>query len=162
MLASLLQSADMGKVVRDRPEAVFWGGIVILLLSGVIAWSTFRQARDYLQTWSAAERHLSRVLSPEDRIHTDILSRNALEFFWKYPDTMNISVYGTPGEQPVVRCDEYVLRNHGYNLWLSTNYGMWLTMGGFEVPANVKKPPENWRIQWTNQNATLFKVACGS
>jgi len=162
MLANLMRSAGMVSVVRERPEPVFWGGIMILMLAALIAWSTFRQARDHAGTWSAAEKHLAGVLSPRDRIHTDVLSRNALEFFWGYPDEMNICVYGEPGQQLTVRCDEYVLKNRSYSKWLTANYGMWLTLRRFELPAIVQEPPENWRIQWTNQNATLFKVACSN
>jgi 4-amino-4-deoxy-L-arabinose transferase-like glycosyltransferase len=161
MLVTLLPSAGIGSVLRGRPEPAFWGGIMILLLAALIAWSTFRQARDYKGTWSAAEKYLAGVLSPRDRIHTDVLSRNGLEFFWRYPEKMNISVYGEPGKQLAVSCGDYVLRNPSYDLWLSTNRGSWLTMRGFELPAIVRKPPESWRVQWTNQNATLFRVSCG-
>lgn len=160
LLAILLRPTGFGRVLRERPESVFWGGIVIFVLVAQTAWSTFRQARDHKGTWSAAERYLAGVLTPRDRIHTDVLSRNALEFFWRYPDVMNVSVYGNPGRQITVRCDEYVLRNHSYNGWLATNYGSYLTMQGFELPQVVGKPPANWRIQWTNGNATLFRVVC--
>ena len=161
MLANLMRSVGIGSVLRERPESIFWGGIMILLLAALIAWSTFRQVRGHIGTWSAAEKYLANVVSPKDRIHTDVLSRNALEFFWRYPDEMNISVYGEPGQQFIVRCDEYVLKNISYNQWLTTNYGMWLTMRGFELPTTVREPPENWHIKWTNRNATLFKVVCG-
>ena len=162
MLARLMESEDVGSVWRTRPESFFWGSIMIVALAGLIAWSTFRQFRDHQGTWSAAEKYLAGVLSPKDRIHTDALSRNALEFFWRYPDQMNISVYGEPGHPIVIGCNEYVLKNRSYIEWLTTNYGMWLTMRGFELPALVQKPPENWRVEWTNHNATLFKVICGN
>jgi hypothetical protein len=161
MLATLMRSASTGSVLRERPESLFWGGIMILIITALIAWSTFRQARDYKGTWSAAEKYLAGILSPKDRIHTDVISRNGLEFFWRYPEEMNISVYGEPGRPLVARCDEYVLNNPSYNLWLSTNYGSYWNMRGFELPTPVQKPPANWRVQWTNGNATLFKVVCG-
>jgi len=108
-----------------------------------------------------AEKYLAGVVTPEDRIHADPLARNALEFFWRYPTRMNVSVYGEPGRQDMVECGDYVLRNRSYDSWLTSRPGMWLTMRGFETPTAVQNPPENWRVQWTNQNATLFKVACG-
>jgi hypothetical protein len=160
MLATLVQSVSLGTVVRERPDSFFWGGIMILLIATLVVWSTFRQFRDHVGTWAAGEKYLASVLSPKNRIHADILSRNALEFFWRYPDEMNVSVYGEPGQSIVVDCNDYVLRNLSYIQWLTTNYGMWLTLRGFELPAAVQNPPENWRIQWTNQNATLFKVVC--
>lgn len=162
MVAHLMRSAGVGSVLRERPESVFWGSIIILALAGLVTWSTFRQFRDYPGTWSAAEKYLAGVLSPKDRIHTDALSRNALEFFWGYPGEINVSLYGEPDQRLVVGCGEYVLRNTSYNQWLTANYGMWLTLRGFALPAIVQKPPENWRVQWTNQNATLFKVVCGN
>ena len=161
MLAKLTMSAGIGSALRERPESFFWGGIIILMLAAVIAWSTFRKFRDHDETWSAGERYLARVLSPKDRIHTDALSRYALEFFWRYPEKMNILVYGEPGYQLTIHCDDYVLRNHSYNRWLAVNRGTWLTLRGFEIPTVVKDPPRNWRIQWANQNTTLFRVGCG-
>jgi hypothetical protein len=134
---------------------------MLVLLASTIAWLTFRHVRDYSGTWSAAEKHLAAALSPSEMIHTDPISRNSLEFFWRYPAKMNVSVYGEPGRPLTVRCDEYVLRNLSYDQWLTINYGMWLNLRGFEVPPAVRKPPENWHVVWTNQNATLFKIACG-
>jgi hypothetical protein len=161
MLANLLRSAGIGSALRERPEPFFWGSAIVLVLGTAMAWQTFRQARDHRGTWSAAEKALAGVVSPGDRIHTDVLSRNALEFFWRYPGQMNIAVYGEPGHEFMVRCDEYVLRNLSYNEWLTTNYGTWWALRRFELPTAVQQPPKNWRIQWTNRNATLFKVVCG-
>lgn len=161
MLASLLRPDEgIWSAWRSRAESVFWGGAILLVLALTVAWLTFRQFRDDAGTWSAAEKHLAGVLSPKDRIHTDAISRNALEFFWRYPAEMNISVYGEPGRPVAVRCGDYVLRNLSYDRWLTVNYGMWLNFGGFEAPPVVQKPPENWHVAWTNGNATLFKVAC--
>lgn len=162
MLASLTRSVDLGSVWQTRPESFFWGGILIAALAGSAAWSTFRQFRDHKGTWSAAEKYLASVISPKDRVHADALSRNGLEFFWRYPGEMNVLVYGEPGRPIVVGCNDYVLKNRSYIEWLTANYGMWLTLRGFELPAVVQKPPENWRVQWTNDNATLFKVTCGN
>jgi len=162
MLSTLVQSNGMWGALRERPEPMFWGGVMILGLALTISWFTFRQFRDYAGTWSAAEKYLARdMLAPEDRIHTDAISRNALEFFWGYPKAMNIAVYGEPGKKFSVHCNEYVLRNLSYSHWLASRRGMWLTFRGFELPDLVARPPVNWRVQWTNQNATLFKVVCG-
>jgi hypothetical protein len=162
MLVSLLRSDEgIWHAVRKRAESVFWGGAMLLVLASTIAWLTFRHFRDDTGTWSAAEKHLAGVVSPKDKIHTDAISRNGLEFFWRYPAEMNISVYGEPGRPLTVSCGEYVLRNQSYSRWLTINYGMWLNFGGFEVPPAVQKPPDNWQVVWTNGNATFFKVACG-
>lgn len=162
MVANLIHWGRVRSVLRERPESLFWGVIVILLISMQIAWSTFRQFRDHTETWSAAEKYLSDVLLPKDRIHTDAISRNGLVFFWRYPDETNIVVYGKPGQPLIVGCNEYVLSNLSYNHWLTIRPGMWLNEEGFEVPTAVKAPPKNWRILWTNQNATLFKMVCES
>jgi 4-amino-4-deoxy-L-arabinose transferase-like glycosyltransferase len=161
MLSQLIGSIDIRSVWRERSESAFWGGIVTLMLVSIIAWSTFRLIRDDAGKWARAEKYLSRVVSPEDRIHTDPLSKNGLEFFWRYPGKMNVSVYGEPGQHDMVQCGDYVLRNRSYNSWLTSRPGMWLTMKGFETPSAVENPPETWHVQWKNENATLFKVACG-
>ena len=163
MVADLVPWGHIRSVLHEHTESMFWGGVVIFLLGMQIGWSTFRQLRDDAGPWAAAEKYLAgTVLSPSDRIHTDALGRNALEFFWRYPDEMNISVYGEPGRQPAVRCNDYVLRNISYDHWLTIRPGMWLNFGGFEVPSAVTEPPKNWDIVWTNQNATLFKMVCQS
>ena len=161
MLASLLRPDEgLWNALRKRAEPVFWGGAVLLVLASTVAWLTFRHFRDYTGRWSAAEEHLAGVLSPKDTIHTDAISRNGLEFFWGYPAKMNVSPYGAPGRPVTVRCGDYVLRNLSYDRWLTVNYGMWLNVGGFEAPPVVQKPPESWRVVWTDGNATLFKVTC--
>jgi len=162
MLATLTgPQQGIWSAVRERAESVFWGGAILLVLASTMAWLTFRHFRDHAGTWSAAEKHLATVLSPNDVIHTDPISRNSLEFFWRYPARMNVSAYGEPGRPLTVRCGEYVLRNLSYDQWLTVNYGMWLNLRGFELPPIVQKPPENWQTLWTNRNATLFKVVCG-
>jgi 4-amino-4-deoxy-L-arabinose transferase-like glycosyltransferase len=160
MLSSLFRTSDIRILLRERAESTFWGGIVVLTLVAIIAWSTLRLVRDDPGKWAKAERYLAGVVSPEDRIHADPLSRNALEFFWRYPDKMNVAVYGEPGQPYMVQCGDYVLKNRSYDAWLTSRPGMWLTARGFELPAAVQNPPENWQVQWTNENATLFKVAC--
>lgn len=161
MLSGLFRSANLRSLLRERAESTFWGGIVVFGLVAIIAWSTLRLVRDDPGKWAKAEKYLAGVVTPEDRIHADPLARNALEFFWRYPTKMNVSVYGEPGRQDLVECGDYVLRNRSYDSWLTSRPGMWLTMRGFETPTAVQNPPENWHVQWTNQNATLFKVACG-
>jgi hypothetical protein len=162
LLSSLLPSIDLRRLLRERAESTFWGGIVVFMLAGIIASSTFRLIRDNYgkPRWSSAEKYLAGVVSPTDRIHTDALSRNSLEFFWRYPDKMNVFVYGEPGHSDTIQCGDYVLRNRSYDDWLTSRPGMWLTMRGFETPSAVQNPPANWRVQWTDENATLFKVAC--
>ncbi len=160
MVASLVQPFSLSTVWRERPERVFWGGMTILILTAIVGWSTFRQARDWPGTWASAERYLAKVLTVDDRIHTDVISRNALEFFWRYPERMNISVYGEPGQQLHPQCNDYVLNNESYNQWLATNVGSFWAMRGFEAPASVKHPPDNWRVEWTNGNSTLYKIEC--
>jgi hypothetical protein len=161
MVATLFRSLDFRTLWHDRAESTFWGGAVVFVLVAIIGWSTFRLVRDKPGQWSKAEKYLVGIVSPEDRIHTDPISRNGLEFFWGYPDKMNVLVYGEPSQRNMVQCGDYVLRNRSYDAWLTSRPGMWLTMRGFELPTMVENPPEDWRIQWKDENATLFKVACG-
>lgn len=160
MIVTLLRATDFSTATRERHDSLFLGATVLIALGIFAAWSTFREIRDYAGTWSAAEKHLAGVVRPGDRIHTDVMSRNSLQFFWKYPASMNLAIYGDPDYEFQPECADMVLRNLSYNHWLTVNYGSWMTLQRFTLPEQVATPPENWAVLWTNQNATLFEVGC--
>ena len=161
LLATLLAPLWSAASRRERPESLFWG----VTLAGVIAvaagWSTFRMMRDETSKWAAAERTLAATLRPEDAIYTDALSRAGLEFFWHYPQTMNVVDLSRLPRDAAIPCGSYVLVNRSYRQWLVDNPGMWYTHEPYTEPEVVGAPPADWLATWTNGNATLYRVACG-
>lgn len=145
---------------RERPEPLFWGLAGALALGIVASWSTFRMMRDETSTWASAERELAATLRPADPIFTDALSRAGLEFFWKYPQTMNVTNLSDMTRDAEIPCDSRVLLNRSYRQWLLDNPGMWYTLTPYSEPEVVGNPPSDWEQAWTNGNATLYRVAC--
>lgn len=143
-----------------RPEALFWGLVLFFGIVVVAGWSTFRTARDRNTTWAAAERELAAIIQPSDRIYTDALSRAGLEFFWRYPATVDIVDIGEMQPDENVDCSGYVLINRSYINWLENNFGMWYTLAPFSLPPELREPPAQWEVSWTNGNAMLYRVQC--
>ena len=100
------------------------------------------------------------TLSPADRIYTDGLTKNGLEFFWEYPASMNVIEYSQMDAGSGPSCDSYVLFNRSYNDWLTVNYGTWMTLEPFRVPDAIAAGLDAWPSAWTNGNATLYRVSC--
>jgi 4-amino-4-deoxy-L-arabinose transferase-like glycosyltransferase len=166
--AAILAGGLVGKLTASlwqrrregRQEAVFWGAIVAATLTVVTLYSTFRLFRDQQPQWSSAEQSLASTIAPRDTVYTDPLSRAGLEFFWRYPQQMNVIDVDDMRDEAVLACNSYVLYNRDYADWLELNYGMWLTLDAFNAPGFFRNPPPNWERLWTNQNATLFRVRC--
>lgn len=159
MLGCLLFRSEARSTGENR-EAVFWGGLLSTVMLVVTLYhGVFRPLRDKQPLWTSAEKSLASVLQPDDVIYTDPLSRNGLEFYWRYPATMNITnVNGLADD--AIPCDSYVLVNPSYVDWLELNRGMWLTLGGFEAPSTFREPPPEWSEIWANHNARLYEVTC--
>lgn len=145
---------------QSRPEALFWGLVLSFGIAVVAGWSTFRTARDRTTTWASAERDLVEIIQPTDRIYTDALSRAGLEFFWRYPATVNIVDISEMQPDEQVQCGGYVLINRSYINWLENNFGMWYTLAPFSLPAELQELPAQWDVSWTNGNATLYRAEC--
>lgn len=160
LLSKLMCPSLSRSAIKNRPEGLFWGAALTSIIVIAAGWSTFRLIRDTTTTWSTAERELAKVIGPEDRIYTDPLSRAGLEFFWKYPLTMNVIDVREVSRGETVGCGSYVLTNDSYTKWLVNNYGMWYTLEPFTLPEIVRNPPAEWERSWSDGNATLYHVGC--
>ena len=162
LLHKLVVPALANATWKQRPDNLFWGAVVAVFLCIAAGWTTFRKARDTSGTWASAERYLAGVIRPEDRVYTDALSRSGLEFFWKYPQSMNVTNIDDLALDATIPCDSYVLLNDKYSNWLTTNFGMWYTFEPFELPDVARNPPDFWERTWTNGNARLYSVSCSA
>lgn len=161
LLADLTSDLWSAQARRQRPERLFWGLALAAFVGMAAGWSTFRTIRDRNWDWAAAERDLAAgIITAADRIYTDPLSRNALEFFWGYPDMTNVSNFADLPADAQVPCGSLVLMNASYVDWLQVNRGMWYTLEGFDLPDQIASPPEAWSRIWTNGNADLYRVDC--
>ncbi len=147
----------IGPVYRER---LFWGIVltsVLALLGGYLA---FRMVRDTgsAQAWTAEVRRVSGTIKPMDRVFTDSIARRGLEFFWRYPEEMNLADFEKlSGVQ--IPAGSYVLTNSRYADWLVKNAGMWLSSTpDYRRPDFIDHPPASWKVVWKNGNAALYRV----
>ena len=146
------------EAVRER---FFWGAIFALLFIIITGYQTLNYIRHAKipQGWAQEGRILSAILSPSDRIYTDILNMKSLEFFWKYPKKMEIIDF--EGMQPTndIPAGSYILTHPGAINWLEVNAGMWLSKGNVYVkPYFYENIPPSWKVVWQNSRAILYKV----
>lgn len=162
LLSRLLEPSVSRAAFRARSDGLFWGSMLAVCITIAAGWSTFRTVRDTTTTWAAAERALADTIRPEDRVYTDPLSRAGLEFFWGYPQKMNIVNIAEMTADDTVACDSFVLLNNNYTNWLVNNFGMWYTMRPYTLPDIMRAPPPEWQRTWTNGNAQLYEVRCAA
>ena len=103
-------------------------------------------------------RRVAGIIKPSDVVYTDPLSTKALQFFWKYPQSMRtIDFEGMSAHD--IQPNSYVLADEFRLDWLNVNVDMWLTNEyGYHEPEFVSKPPETWKRIWQNRHAVLYKV----
>lgn len=155
-LATLLfDTAQRGDSVVRR-ERRFWGVLTIAALLLVAVEKNYLN-RKYRSGWLASTKTLSTILKPTDRLYTDILTINGLEFFWRYPNRMNVVNFEdmTVTPQP----GDYVVANKANLNWLVDMAGWWPTEHTTYVkPTMVEQPPASWETTWRSDDAALYRV----
>jgi hypothetical protein len=103
-------------------------------------------------------RQVAARITPSDVLYTDPLTRKALEFHWKYPESTRLADFEGLGAE-AVPSGSYVLLDTHRLRWLDANVSMWLTKDyGYHEPAFAKTRPASWKPLWRNPYATLYRV----
>jgi len=158
LLSKLIIQPRINSQNGRTKERLFWGCVLAAIIIIIVGYSTFRGIRGRSQTWSAAEKAVAHLLGPSDRLYTDPLSKNGIEFFGNYSSKVNIINYSELPVDKKIPYGSYLLVNKSYNEWLKINKGTWLNKDGFQLPHVVKNPPKTWKKLWYNNNAVLYRV----
>jgi 4-amino-4-deoxy-L-arabinose transferase-like glycosyltransferase len=158
-IEKLLSNKVENREIMISRERIFWGIVLTALLIGISSYETFRAVRDIGRTKSIYETRIaSSILKPSDRIYTDPLSRKSLEFFWRYPEEMNVIDFENMKGRDITS-NSFVLLDCARLNYLKVNVGMWLTKDyGYKEPNFFERPPHSWKRVWGNANAALYHV----
>ena len=168
--AIILTAGFLEKLASCRPEnerieiykeRVFWAVILAAFIVLIGGYQTFREIRDTgnKAAWTSELRVVSNNVKPEERFYTDPISKKGLEFFWRYPDKINVIDFEGMKSPKDILSGSFVLTNRWYVDWLNVNAGMWLSdPSGYRKPDFFDHPPHSWKTIWKNTNAALYYV----
>ena len=141
-----------------RREKVFWGTVIVLSLLLVGGYKNYSN-RKWYPGWISGVKIVSGLITPSDRLYTDILSIHGLEFFWGYPEQMNTVNFEDMDASSEITQDSYVLINTKYLDWLSSKAGWWPTKNDdYRKPEFYNLAPPSWEGIWGDDDATLYFV----
>ncbi len=150
------ENNDQGKEIRK--ERLFWGVLLAVAL-GVVGIQKNYQVATFYPGWVEEVKRMSAVLKPSDRVYADILSVKGLEFFWRYPETMQVTNFEDLASSSRIPSGSYVLLNQRYLNWLSNKAGWWPTKSrAYRKPEFSDPVPSAWTRVWRNGNAALYRV----
>ena len=148
-----------GAEPQARRERLFWGGLTATALLIACAVVGFSEARDLKRIQPIYQlREVAAHTTPQDVVYADPLSRKALEFFWRYPQSSKlVDLEGLQATD--VAPGSYVIVDKTRLQWLNVNVSMWLTKDyGYHAPGFAVARPDDWKPVWRNQSSTLYKV----
>ena len=169
LLPSILLAAGLIGILVHREnerfetykERFFWGIVLAVLVMVIGGYQTFRNIRGIGPTkaWTSEVRTVSNLLTPDEQIYTDFISKRGLEFFWHYPEKMKVINFEGMKSPEGIPAGSFVLTNRRYANWLDINSGMWLSdSSGYKKPEFFDQPPPSWKRVWGNANAALYHV----
>ena len=130
--------------------------IVALIITG-----TYKQYKNlkFNPSWTNEVKEISQFVTPDQPLYTDILTIKGLEFFWRYPENMNIINFEQIKSSEEIMPGSLVMVNHAYLSWLKKMAGWFPTQSKeFRQLDFYEEPPINWEIIWHNDNAQLYNV----
>ena len=155
----LLSRQNENQNIGRSKERFFWGIILAVLIIIMGCYFTFVSIRGMQRVNSIYEtRIVSTKVKPSDQIYTDPLTIKALEFYWGYPEKMNVINFEDLKTEEIPP-NSFVLTDVTRVNWLKVNVSMWLTKDyGYKKPEFFDHPPKSWKTIWKNANAVLYRV----
>jgi 4-amino-4-deoxy-L-arabinose transferase-like glycosyltransferase len=139
-------------------ERLFWGALILALLTSSVGYSHYHLTRLHPQ-WNSDVHHVSKLINSSESIYTDILSIKGLEFFWQYPQRMNLTNFENLSPSSRLPVDSFVFINRTYLEWLTKRAGWWPTSSSvYKKPSFCDEVPSSWETVWDNKNASLYRV----